>query len=65
MNDEIRYNDVRGNQVVLVFDGHDYEVKLNGAAIMTTGDEFEGTMVAEAVDTALSILNAQNLLSNF
>jgi hypothetical protein len=64
MDEEIRYNDIRGSQVAMLFDGHDYEVKLNGAAIMTTGDEFEASMVAEAIDTALSILNAQNLLSD-
>ena len=64
MDDEIRYNNIRGSQVALFFDGRDYEVKLNGATIMTTGDEFEASMVAEAVDTALSILNAQGILSD-
>ena len=64
MDDEIRYNDIRGSQVALLFDGRDYEVKLNGATIMTTGDEFEAPMAAEAVDTALSILNAQGILSD-
>ena len=62
MDEEIQYSAVRGSQVAMVFDGQDYEVRLNGAAIMTTGDEFEASMVAEAIDTALSILNAQNIL---
>ena len=31
---------------------------------LTTGDEFEASMAAEAVDTALSILNAQGILSD-
>lgn len=64
MDEEIRYNDIRGSQVAMLFDGRDYEVKINGATIMTTGEEFEASMVAEAIDTALSILNAQNLLSD-
>lgn len=63
MNEEIKYNVIRGNQVVLIFDGYDYEVRLNGAAIMSTGDEIEANMIAEAIDTALSILNAQGALS--
>jgi hypothetical protein len=63
MEEEIKYNDVRGNQVSLIFDGYDYEVRLNGASIMTSGDEFEASMVAESIDTALSILNAQGVLS--
>ena len=64
MEEEIRYNVIRGSQVSMLYDGRDYEVKLNGATIMTTGDEFEASMAAEAVDTALSILNAQELLSD-
>ena len=30
---------------------------------MSTGDEIEANMIAEAIDTALSILNAQGALS--
>lgn len=64
MDEEIKYNDIRGSQVSMIYDGCDYEVKLNGATIMTTGDEFEASMVAEGIDTALSILNAQGILSD-
>ena len=64
MEDEVRYSDIRGSQVAISYDGCDYEVKLNSATIMTTGDEFEASMVAESIDTALSILNAQGVLSD-
>ena len=62
MIESVQYNNIKGSQVVMSFDGCDYEVRLNGAIIMTTGDEIEASMVAEAIDTALSILSAQNLL---
>ena len=62
MSEEIKYSFICGNQVTLVYDECDYEVRLNGVPIMTTGDEIEASMVAEAIDTALTVLNAQNSL---
>ena len=58
-----RYNLIQGSQVVIEQDDIDYEVKLNGAIIANTSDEFEANLIAEAVDVALSILNAQQLLN--
>lgn len=64
MVEDIQYNNIKGSQVIMSYDGRDYEVKLNGAIIMTTGDEIEASMIAEAIDTALSILSAQELLKS-
>ena len=58
-----RYNLIKGSQVIIEQDDCDYEVKLHGAVIANTSDEFEASLIAEAVDVALSILSAQNLLT--
>ena len=60
--EELRYNEICGNQVTILKDEPDYEVHLNNVCIMTTGDDTEAYMVAESLDVALSILNSQGLL---
>ena len=60
--EELRYNEICWNQVTILKDEPDYEVRLNNVCIMTTGDDTEAYMVAESLDVALSILNSQGLL---
>lgn len=62
MDEELQYNEICGNQVTILKDGTDYEVRLNNVCIVTTGDDTEAYMVAESLDVALSILNSQGLL---
>lgn len=62
MLEEQVYNEIKGNSVTLYFDGNDYEVYLNGMVVISTGDEFEAQLIAESLDVALSILDAQGLL---
>lgn len=64
MNEERIYNDIRGNFVTLNFDGCDYDVSLNGFVVLTTGDETEAEIAAEALDIALAILDSQGLLND-
>ena len=62
MNDVIIYNELLGNKVSLVYDGIDYEVRLNNEIVATTGDETEAEIIAESLDVALSVLVNKNLL---
>lgn len=64
MEEVIVFNEVNGNEVSLLFDGCDYEVRLNNDFILTTGDEAEAHIVAESLDIALSILDNQKILKN-
>lgn len=65
MYETISYENVYGNEVTIKQDETDFEVLLNGDIIMTTGDIFEAELVAESVNTALTVLNTQNrLLTN-
>lgn len=63
MSDERMYNEVKGNRILLYYDGTDYEVTLNDMIIISTGDEFEAELVAESLDAALTVLDAQGLLN--
>lgn len=64
MSEELKYNEVRGSQVTIVYDGQDYEIQLNNVCVATTGDEDEAYIIAESLDVALSILNTQSLLKD-
>lgn len=61
-NEIIVYNELKGNQVSLVFDGFDYEIKLNDEIVVTTSDDTEAEVIAESLDIALSILYSHDLL---
>lgn len=58
LKDKIVYTTVRGNQVVLKPDDDAYEVTLNGAPVLVTDNETEAQLVAESIDLALIILEA-------
>ena len=64
MSEELKYNEVRGSQVIIIYDGHDYEIQLNNVCVATTGDEDEAYIIAESLDVALSILHTQSLLKD-
>ena len=64
MSEELKYNEVRGSQVIIVYDGQDYEIQLNNVCVATTGDEDEAYIIAESLDVALSILHTQSLLKD-
>ena len=58
----IKYNELKGNRVTLEFDGIDYDIKINHITVVSTGDKYEAEMIAESIDGALSILNADGHL---
>lgn len=62
MEDKIIYESAKGNKVVLLSDGQDCEILLNDMIVVTTGDRFEGEMIAECIDIALSLLDMQGRL---
>lgn len=62
MNKKLSYNELNGNQISLIYDGLDYEVRINDEVVIATGDETEAEMIAESLDVALSILYSRNLL---
>lgn len=64
MSEELKYNEVRGSQVIIIYDGQDYEIQLNNVCVATTGDEDEAYIIAESLDVALSILHTQSLLKD-
>lgn len=63
-NNIITYSDVKGNQVTIIKDEYDYDVRLNGMTVITTGEETEAEMIAESLDIGLTILGMQGLLKN-
>lgn len=62
MNKKLSYNELNGNQISLIYDDLDYEVRINDEVVIATGDETEAEMIAESLDVALSILYSRNLL---
>ena len=62
--DRIVYTELRGNRVILQKDEYGYEVSLNGAPIIATDNENEAQLVAESLDIALSILEANKILGS-
>lgn len=59
MKEYTSYNEIKKNIIQVMRDENDFEVRLNGVPVLTTGSEFEAELVAESLHVALIILNTQ------